>query len=72
MLLVCFAGPRPLWIAVILILVAVGLEATQALTPDHRAATATALVAPAALVMDLVLSWRTPQKSGDRAVARQS
>ena len=62
-LLACRVYPRPLRVAAVLLPVAVGLEAAQALTPDRMADVATALVAAAAvasaaLLADAVLFWR--------------
>jgi peptidoglycan/LPS O-acetylase OafA/YrhL len=62
-LLACRVYPRPLRVAAVLLPVAVGLEAAQALTPDRTADVATALVAAAAvasaaLLADAVLFWR--------------
>ncbi len=62
-LLACMAYPRPMRVAALLLPVAVGLEAAQALTPDRTADVATALVAAAAvasaaLLADAVLFWR--------------
>jgi hypothetical protein len=62
-LLACMAYPRPMGVAAVLLPVAVGLEAAQALTPDRTADLATALfaaaaVASAALLADGYLAWR--------------
>lgn len=68
-LLACLAYPRPMCVALVLVPVAVGLEAAQGLTPDRTADIATALaaaaaVALAALLADLVLVWRSKAGSG--------
>jgi VanZ family protein len=66
--LVCMIWPRPMLVAVVLLPIAVGLEAAQGLTPDRTPDPATALIAAAgvavaALLADLVLTvrqrWRT-------------
>jgi VanZ family protein len=66
-LLACLAWPRPMLVAAILLPVAVGLEAAQALTPDRTpdlstALTAAAAVASAALLADLVLWLRQKRR----------
>ncbi|BAQ15500.1 hypothetical protein GL4_0029 [Methyloceanibacter caenitepidi] len=55
-LLACIAYPRPLRLAVVLLPVAVGLEAAQALTPDRTPNIATALVAAAAVASAALLA----------------
>ena len=61
--LACLIWPRPMWVAAMLLPIAVGLEAAQGLTPDRTpdigtALTAAAAVASAALLADLVLRLR--------------
>lgn len=63
-LLVCFAYPRPMRVALVLVPASIGLEAAQGLTADRTPDVATALVVAAAvaagaLTADLVLRWRT-------------
>lgn len=62
-LLFCFAWRRPMAVAAVLVPLAVVLETLQALTADRTADAVTALfaaagVASAALLADLVISWR--------------
>lgn len=59
----CVAYPRPMRVAAVLLPLAVGLEAAQALTPDRTPDIATALVsaasvASAALVVDAFLALK--------------
>ena len=61
--LACAAYPKPMRVVLVLLPVAIGLEAAQALTPDRTPDIATALaaaagVASAALLVDAVLAWR--------------
>ena len=68
-LLACAIYPRPLRVAVVLLPIAVGLEAAQALTPDRTPDMATALsaalaVASAALLAHGFLAWRKRPKTG--------
>ncbi len=68
-LLVCLAYPRPMVVAAVLLPLAVGLEAAQALTPDRTADAATALIAAAAvasgaLLADAVLAVRKRRGKG--------
>lgn len=65
--LACLAWPRPMTVAAVLLPLAVGLEAAQALTPDRTADPATALiaaaaVASAALLADAVLRARRKRR----------
>lgn len=65
--LVCLAYPRPLRVALVLVPVAVALEAAQGLTPDRTADAATALVAAAAvasaaLLADLAMGRNAPRR----------
>ncbi len=55
-LLACLAFPRPMVVAVVLLPLAVGLEAAQALTPDRTADLATALIAAAAVACGALLA----------------
>jgi len=55
-LLACVAYPRPMRVAAILVPVAVGLEAAQALTPDRTPDIATALIAAAAVASAALLA----------------
>jgi len=55
-MLACLAFPRPMVVAVVLLPVAVGLEAAQALTPDRTADLATALIASAAVASGALLA----------------
>jgi len=55
-LLACLAFPRPMIVAAVLIPIAVGLEAAQALTPDRTADLATALIAAAAVACGALLA----------------
>ncbi|MEM7397571.1 MAG: hypothetical protein AAGF48_12390 [Pseudomonadota bacterium] len=55
-ILACVACPRPMRVAAVLVPVAVGLEAAQALTPDRTPDTATALVAAAAVASAALLA----------------
>lgn len=62
-LFACVAYPRPMRVSAVLLPIAVGLEAAQALTPDRKPDLATALVAAAAvasaaLLADAFLCWR--------------
>ena len=68
-LLACVAYPRPMRVAAVLLPIAVGLEAAQALTPDRTpdiatARVAAAAVASAALLADGFLAWRRRPKAG--------
>ena len=68
-LLVCLAWPRPMLVAMLLLPVAVGLEAAQGLTPDRTPDAATALAAAAgvacgALLADGLLAWRKSRRKG--------
>ncbi len=54
--LACAAYPRPMRVAAVLVPVAVGLEAAQALTPDRTPDIATALVAAAAVASAALLA----------------
>jgi len=67
--LVSLAWPRPMVVAAVLLPLAVGLEAAQALTPDRTPDPATALVAAsavalAALIADAVLAVRKGRGKG--------
>ena len=55
-LLACLAFPRPMVVAAVLLPIAVGLEAAQALTPDRTADAATALIAAAAVASGALLA----------------
>jgi VanZ family protein len=71
-LVFCFAWPRPMAVAALLVPIAVLLESSQALTPDRTADLATALfaaagVALAALLADLILRLRRLGASARRA-----
>ncbi len=55
-LLACLAFPRPTVVAAVLLPLAVGLEAAQALTPDRTADLATALIAAAAVASGALLA----------------
>lgn len=55
-LLACLAFPRPMLVAAVLLPLAVGLEAAQALTPDRTADAATALFAAAAVACGALLA----------------
>jgi VanZ family protein len=54
--LACLAYPRPIAVAAVLLPLAVGLEAAQALTPDRTADLATALIAAAAVASGALLA----------------
>jgi peptidoglycan/LPS O-acetylase OafA/YrhL len=54
--LACVVWPRPLAVAAVLLPLAVGLEAAQALTPDRTADPLTALVAAAAVASAALLA----------------
>jgi VanZ family protein len=54
--LACLAFPRPMVVAAVLLPLAVGLEAAQALTPDRTADLATALIAAAAVASGSLLA----------------
>ncbi|MGH6735191.1 MAG: hypothetical protein ACRECX_03820 [Methyloceanibacter sp.] len=65
--LVCFAWPRPMVVAAVLLPFALLVEAAQMMTPDRVADPATALsaaagVAVAALLADAVLAWRKSRR----------
>jgi VanZ family protein len=67
-LIFCFAWPRPMTVAALLLPVAVLLETAQSLTPDRTADPATALsaatgVAMAALLADLILALGKRRKA---------
>ena len=67
--LACLAWPRPMLVAALLLPLAIGLEAAQALTPDRTPDPATALVAAsavalAALLADAVLAVRKRRGKG--------
>jgi len=55
-LLACLAYPRPMVVAAVLLPLAVGLEAAQALTADRTADAATALIAAAAVASGALLA----------------
>jgi len=52
----CLAFPRPMLVAAVLLPLAAGLEAAQALTPDRTADLATALIAAAAVACGALLA----------------
>lgn len=52
----CLLWPRPMRVAVVLLPLAVGLEAAQVLTPDRTADLATALIAAAAVACGALLA----------------
>lgn len=54
--LACAVCPRPMLVATVLLPLALGLEAAQALTPDRTADPATALVAAAAVAVAALLA----------------
>ena len=67
--LFCLAWPRPMLVAMLLLPVAVGLEAAQGLTPDRTPDAATALaaatgVACGALLADGLLAWQKSRRKG--------
>jgi hypothetical protein len=55
-MLACLAFSRPMIVAVVLLPLAVGLEAAQALTPDRTADLATGLIAAAAVASGALLA----------------